>query len=68
MASFNGFTPADSDLFFAGKRAPPRSGAILEQSSVTTYQYRILATGVTGETTSLNSIPSGAVVIGIITT
>ncbi len=37
-------------------------------AAVTTYFYRVIATGVRATTTSLTSIPAGAVIEGITTT
>jgi hypothetical protein len=37
-------------------------------AAVTTYFYRVLATGVRGTTTSLGSVPVGAVIEGTSTT
>jgi len=36
--------------------------------AVTTYFYRVLATGVRGTTTTLSSVPAGAVIEGTSTT
>ena len=66
MAIFNGFVITTPSVSFAAKCGSNRGGLRVDPApSVTTYQYRFLATGVEGTTTSAASIPVGAVVVGI---
>ena len=69
MAVFNGFLIEQGPTVFAGRCGSNIGGLVAEPSpSTTTYQYRVLATGVEGETTNPLAVPVGAVVTGIIYT
>jgi hypothetical protein len=66
MAIFNGFAITTPPISFAAKCGSNYGGLRVDPGpSVTTYQYRFLATGVEGSTTSAASIPAGTVVVGI---
>jgi hypothetical protein len=68
MTIYNGFLITTPVVVHASRCGSARSGQVSEpEPAVTTYQYRILATGAVGETTSLSSIPANAVVIGVVT-
>lgn len=68
MATYNGFLIPTSATVFGARSLPPKNGVLLDPSgtSETTYQYRVLSTGVEGSTTDPGSIPAGSVVIGIV--
>jgi len=67
VAVFNGVIITNPTVSFGGKKPPVSNGTILAATAIVTYQYRILATGATGTTTSASGVPAGAVVTGIVT-
>jgi len=65
MATYNAYVVTDPDYLPSGP-VPNANGAVLADGSVTTYYYRTSG-GTRASTTSLASVPAGAVIERIVT-